>query len=86
MNKEALFSDGTSEYTIPSEPKEFDTVTLRLRTAKGEKVKANVIAVMGDDSLELDCIKEESNEEDIFDYYDAELTLDDRLVTYYFKI
>ena len=50
MNKEALFSDGTSEYTIPSEPKEFDTVTLRLRTAKGEKVKANVIAVMGDDS------------------------------------
>ncbi|MGN0269818.1 MAG: glycoside hydrolase family 13 protein [Candidatus Weimeria sp.] len=86
MNKEALFSDGTSEYTIPSEPKEFDTVTLRLRTAKGEKVKANVIAVMGDDSLELDCIKEESNEEDIFDYYDAELTLYDRLVTYYFKI
>ena len=34
MNREALFSDGTSQYLVPSEPKEFEMVTIRFRTAK----------------------------------------------------
>ena len=34
MNREALFSDGTSQYLVPSEPKEFEIVTIRFRTAK----------------------------------------------------
>ena len=84
MNKEALFSDGTSEYTDPCEPAEFDTVRLRLRTAKGEDVRVSVMT--SEDGKELACVKEESTKDDMFDYYDADLTLGKDLVSYYFKI
>ena len=36
MNKDALFSDGTSSYVIPAEPEEHERVRLRFRTAKGD--------------------------------------------------
>lgn len=84
MNKEALFSDGTSEYTDPCEPAEFDTVRLRLRTAKGEDVRVSVMT--SEDGKEHACVKEESTKDDMFDYYDADLTLGKDLVSYYFKI
>lgn len=83
MNREALFSDGTSEYTDPPEPAEFDTVRLRLRTAKGENLKVSVVVSGG---TEIQCIKEESTRNDCFDYHVADLTLEKELVSYYFKI
>ena len=36
MKKEALFSDGTGNFVVPAEPKEYDTVTIRFRTAKND--------------------------------------------------
>ena len=34
LRKDALFADGTSDYRIPAEPGENETVTLRFRTAR----------------------------------------------------
>ena len=36
MKREALFSDGTSNFVIPSEPKENEKVKIRFRTAKND--------------------------------------------------
>ncbi|MQN01022.1 MAG: glycoside hydrolase family 13 protein [Lachnospiraceae bacterium] len=84
MNKEALFSDGTSEYTNPCEPDAFDTVRLRLRTAKGDNLRVSVFVL--ESGKELTCLKEESTNDEVFEFYDCDLTLEDKLVTYYFKI
>ena len=37
LEKEALFSDGTKDYRIPTEPKENETVTIRFRTAREDR-------------------------------------------------
>ena len=39
MKKQALFCDGTASYVIPQEPRENETVSLRFRTAKDDKVR-----------------------------------------------
>ena len=36
MNKDALFSDGTSGYVCPAQPAEYEIVRLRFRTAKND--------------------------------------------------
>ena len=49
MNRDALFSDGTKYYQNPPEPKSGDTVTIRLRTAKGEDCV--VVLCTGDERI-----------------------------------
>ena len=44
MKKEALFSDGTGNFVVPAEPKAFETVRLRFRTAKDDVDFVRVIA------------------------------------------
>ena len=44
MNKEALFSDGTGQFLVPPEPKEFEQVTIRFRTAKNDVDFVRVIS------------------------------------------
>ncbi|MDD6428097.1 alpha amylase N-terminal ig-like domain-containing protein [Candidatus Weimeria sp. HCP3S3_B5] len=84
MNREALFSDGTRAYTSPPEPEANDTVTLRLRSARGDELRVSVIR---DDGREFECIKEERRPDDgIFDYYCCEMVLGTEMVSYYFKI
>ena len=41
MNREALFSDGTGNYLVPSEPNEFDFVTIKFRTKKNDVELSN---------------------------------------------
>lgn len=84
MNKEALFSDGTRAYTTPPEPEENDTVTVRLRTAKGDDLRVSVII---DGGREIECIREERSADDgVFSYYCCDIVLGTDMVSYYFKI
>lgn len=80
LRKRALFSDGTEDYRSPSEPKPFDNVTIRFRTAKN-----NVDAVwMCSDHQRCHMRKTESD--DVFDYYSTEISLTEETVHYYFEI
>ena len=44
MNREALFSDGTEQFLVPSEPKKNEVVTIRFRTAKNDVDFVRVIS------------------------------------------
>ena len=80
LRKDALFSDGTADYRIPTEPKAGETVTIRFRTAKN-----NV------DIVWL-CTKEEhykmkkTESDDEFDYYSIEMQMGQDSFYYYFEV
>lgn len=80
MNKDALFSDGTSGYVHPAEPKEFERVRLGLRTAKDDVDGVRIATKSGG------CQMQKAGSKGVFDYYETELTLDDRPFTYWFEI
>ena len=63
MKKQALFCDGTASYVIPQEPQENETVILRFRTAKDDKVRVRLMTAVGGYDME----KESTSGE--FDYY-----------------
>ena len=80
LRKQALFSDGTSDYRRPAEPKENDQVTIRFRTAKN-----NVDVVwlcIGEEKIQMSL--EETD--DTFDYYQTTYQLGSKPVYYYFEI
>lgn len=78
--RRAVFSDGTGEYRIPPEPEPFETVTLRLRTARGNVFAAVLVA----GSQRLQMVLKESDI--LFDYYEVSLKLTDENIEYYFLI
>jgi len=80
MNLEALFSDGTSDYVIPSEPKENQWIKIRFRTAK-EDVDF-VLVKIEDRGHKMN--KTDSN--DLFDYYELEWRLGSAMLSYVFSI
>ncbi len=80
MNREALFSDGTGNYLVPSEPKEFEFVTIRFRTAKNDVDFVRVIS----GSRAFVMRKKESQGE--FDYYELRWKLDDKPLHYHFEV
>ena len=80
LKRDALFSDGTEEYRIPSEPKAGDKVRIRFRTAKN-----NVDAVklhMGDTVKNMKVVEQRGR----FDYYETAITLGEEPVEYRFEI
>lgn len=80
FNIKALFSDGTSEYRIPSEPMAFETVTIKFRTAK-ENTDL-VYLVMGEQKKKMEI----SASDRLFDYYQCNIELEEHPVEYYFEI
>ena len=80
MNKEALFSDGTGNYLVPSEPKEFDFITIRFRTAKNDVDFVRVIS--GSRAF----VMRKAYNEGEFDYYEVKWKLDDKPLRYTFEI
>ena len=80
FNRRALFSDTTEEYLIPAEPAPFETVKIRFRTAKSNVDR--VLLVNRGEKYVMS--KKESDKH--FDYYEAELKLEDKKETYYFEI
>ena len=80
LESKALFSDGTKNYREPSEPNINETVKIKLRTKKDNVEKTYLI--YDDNRLELK--KEKSDE--LFDYYIGEITVQDKIIEYYFEI
>lgn len=80
MNREALFSDETSQYRIPMEVSPGDTVTVIFRTAKDD-VDAVYLISKGN---RLPMRKFQSNQR--FDYYQIELRVGNRRMLYFFEI
>ena len=80
MNKQALFSDGTGQYLVPSQPEEFEVVKIRLRTMKNDIESARVI------SESRAFVMQKAYSEGVFDYYELEYKLDDEPFRYYFEI
>ena len=80
MNREAIFSDGTSDYRIPCEPGKWEECRIVLRTAKGDvhlayirtREKRIPMAISGSD--------------DVFDYFSATLRLEDKRIFYRFEL
>ena len=82
MNIEAFYSDGTSEYRIPMEPKAYESVALRLRVKRGDRVQAFVVCDSADYRKEM---KLESTDE-LFDYYSVSFELGREVFDYHFEI
>jgi alpha-glucosidase len=80
MNLEALFSDGTSDYVIPPEPKVNQWIKIRFRTAK-EDVDS-VLVNIEDRGHKMN--KVDSN--DLFDYYELEWRTTELMLIYTFTI
>lgn len=79
---EAVFSDGTSDFREPAEPKPFDTVKLRIRTLING---VDGIEVIVDGKVcPMTCISQSRS--GIFDLYQAEYRLTDKRVRYHFKL
>ncbi len=80
FNKRGLFSDGTEEYVTPSEPKPYDLVTIRFRTAKNNVDRVFLIH-KGEKHL---MFKTETKGE--FDFYSLELQMNNEKASYYFEV
>ena len=78
MNRDALFSDGTSGYVIPPEPKEYETVTLRFRTARDEADSVTVCTKNGRYEMQKAFTRGP------FDYYECGCRLGAEPFSYYF--
>ena len=47
MNKDALFSDGTSDYVSPAQPDWNEKITLRFRTAQNDVDEVRILLETG---------------------------------------
>lgn len=80
LRKEALFSDGTKDYRIPPEPKEYEEVAIRFRTAQ---YNVDMVWLWANGN----CYQMHVAENDgTFDYYEVRVPLGAEAVSYYFEI
>ena len=80
MNREALFSDGTKQYLVPSEPKKNEVVTIRFRTAKNDVDFVRVIS--GSRAF----VMRKSVSVGKFDYYEVKWKLGEEPLRYCFEV
>ena len=80
LHRRALFSDTTGEYVIPAEPKLYDKIKIRFRTAR-DNVDSVYIVI---DEKPFKMSKESHDEQ--FDYYEVEYQLGTEMIGYYFEI
>ena len=78
----AIFSDGSPTYRFPSEPDPGDSVTIRLRIAKGSARRAILLL----ESLEVGSLMLKTRSDDFFDYYETGIVCEDKEVMYRFLI
>ena len=82
INRLAIFSDNTELFQTPVEPEPFLSVKVRVRVARDDVDEVIVVA----DGVNHSTYKREDIATDRFDFYEAELALEDKMVTYFFKI
>ncbi len=80
MNREAIFSDGTTEYVNPWEPEAGDKVILRIRVAHGEQPNVFLVTKNDETAMTLDEVGQ------VFDYYRATILISDWTFSYIFRI
>jgi alpha-glucosidase len=80
LNKRALFSDTSSEFVSPPDPNPYSIVTIKFRSAKNNIDKVYFVC-KGEKHLMM-----KFKSDDLFDYYEYDLELDDEIVTYYFEV
>lgn len=80
MNKDALFSDGTSAYIEPGEPKADDLITIRFRTAKDDVDGVWLVTHTARYPMRRDSSR------GLFDYYSVNYQLGKTLFQYHFEI
>ena len=80
MNKDALFSDGTSGYVSPAQPAEYEKVTLRFRTARDDVDEVRVLLKTGKQTMR------KAYSKDGFDYYETDYQLGEEPLRYSFEI
>ncbi len=80
LNKKGLFSDTTADYVSPAEPKPYEQVSIRFRSAKNNVDR--VYLIHGGERYLMD--KAESDE--TFDYYQYTVQLEAKKFSYHFEI
>ncbi len=80
FNRRALFTDTTGEYISPEEPKPYEWVTIRFRTAKNNVDR--VVLVCRDECYVMGKVESDRN----FDYYAQAVQLTDKKLTYHFEV
>ena len=83
INRNALFSDETTDYKTPYAPAPGDTVTVRIRTLRNDVLKA--VVCFGGRSHEM--TKEGSSGDETFDFWTFSFTCpEEGEVSYYFQL
>ena len=80
LNKRALFSDMSSEFVCPSDPNPYSIVTIKFRAAKNNIDKVYFVC-KNEKHLMM-----KYKSDDLFDWYEYDLELDDEKVSYYFEV
>jgi alpha-glucosidase len=80
FHRRALFSDTTGEYVIPAEPKPYEKIKIRFRTAKDNVDYVYVII----NKKQFKMVRVDQDEQ--FDYYEAEYQLSTEIIKYYFEV
>ncbi len=80
FNGQALFSDGSSQYRIPMEPDKFDDVMIKFRSGRENLDEAYIIV----DGVKI--AMEKISNDRLFDYYAANVKLEDKQIYYYFEL
>ncbi len=78
--KKLLFSDGTADYRIPSEPRENETVRIRFRAPKG--AQASVFLVHEKERIPMHVAEQDGQ----FDYYETTILLHTERFGYCFEV
>lgn len=81
LKKDALFSDGTSDYRKPAEPKAGEKTEILFRTGKNN---VDIVWLCSAEDKRFQMKKKESDK--TFDYYTIEITLKDQPFYYYFEV
>ena len=80
MNREAIFCDETEDYRMPLEPMAGETVTFRLRAARGDSLQVRLATDRGEHRLER------VSTEGMFDYYETSFPVGEEPFCYWFII
>ncbi|SDB25073.1 glycoside hydrolase family 13 protein [Eubacterium oxidoreducens] len=80
LEKSALFSDGTNDYRIPSEPEPGDEIRIRFRTAKNNV--DGVWLCYGDKQIKMEVVEQDEQ----FDFFETKIKVGTKRIVYYFRI
>ncbi len=80
MNRDAIFSDGTSQYRNPAEPKPNESVFIKIRINHGTVVMVSLLGNNGE--VPMGFVGADGE----FDYYGVSVTMTDADFAYVFKI